>query len=60
METELKPDKETISLDYTAKGFANWTIKVKDESLTEATILRLVELDKSMREKFPINVMNQA
>ena len=51
-------EKESITLDYTAKGFANWTIRVKDDIITPETIARLAELDALMKERFKINVMN--
>ena len=60
METEqIKlQDKESINLEYTAKGFANWTIRVKDDVVSEETIKRLVTLDTIMRNRFPVNVMS--
>lgn len=51
-------EKERITLEYTAKGFANWTISVKEATITEDTIKRLKELDNKMRETFQVNVMN--
>jgi hypothetical protein len=59
MEIKTDTDKESITLDYTAKGFANWTIRVKDEVVTESTINRLIELDKMMKTKFAVNVTSQ-
>jgi hypothetical protein len=53
-----KNEKERITLEYTAKGFANWTISVKEESITTDTIKRLQALDEEMRARFKINVMN--
>ena len=50
-------EKERITLEYTAKGFANWTISLKDEVVSSVTIERLEVLDKMMREKFVQNVM---
>ena len=60
METTNTPDneKERITLDYTAKGFANWTISLKDIYITPVTLERLQILDSEMRERFKINVMN--
>jgi hypothetical protein len=51
-------EKERITLEYTAKGLANWTISVKEATITEETIKRLAELDAKMREQFQVNVMN--
>jgi hypothetical protein len=51
-------EKERITLEYTAKGLANWTISVKEATITEETIKRLAELDAKMRETFQVNVMN--
>ena len=51
-------EKERITLDYTAKGFANWTISLKDIQITKETLDRLEALDKDMRARFKINVMN--
>lgn len=53
-------EKERITLEYTAKGFANWTISVKEATVTEDTIKRLAELDSILRARFPVNVMNGA
>ena len=51
-------EKERITLDYTAKGFANWTISLKDMQITKETLDRLEALDNDMRNRFKINVMN--
>jgi hypothetical protein len=51
-------EKERITLEYTAKGLANWTISVKEATITEDTIKRLKELDAKMRDQFQVNVMN--
>ena len=51
-------EKERITLDYTAKGFANWTISLKDMQITKETLDRLEALDNDMRARFKINVMN--
>ena len=51
-------EKERITLDYTAKGFANWTISLKDMQITKDTLDRLEALDNDMRARFKINVMN--
>ena len=51
-------EKERITLDYTAKGFANWTISLKETSITTETLERLQALDNEMRNRFKINVMN--
>lgn len=51
-------EKERITLEYTAKGFANWTISVKEATINEDTIKRLAELDAKMREQFNPNVIN--
>lgn len=62
MEAELNnlnPEKERISLDYTAKGYANWNIILKEDKITDAVIERLKALDEKMRETFPNNVMSQ-
>ena len=59
-ETIKENEKERITLEYTAKGFANWTIRVKDDVISEDTIKRLVALDTIMRSRFPVNVMSTA
>jgi hypothetical protein len=51
-------EKERIVLEYTAKGFANWTISLKDLAISTHTLERLQSLDNEMRERFKINVMN--
>jgi len=51
-------EKERITLEYTAKGFANWTISLKDIEITPKTLERLQTLDNEMRTRFTINVMN--
>jgi hypothetical protein len=51
-------EKERIVLEYTAKGFANWTISLKDVVISPATLERLQTLDNEMRERFKVNVMN--
>jgi len=51
-------EKERITLEYTAKGFANWTISLKDIEITPKTLERLQALDNDMRTRFTINVMN--
>lgn len=56
-ETIKENEKERITLEYTAKGYANWTISIKELTITEDSIKRLVELDNSMRDKFKVNVM---
>ena len=55
----LNQEKERISLDYTAKGYANWNIILKEDKITDAVIERLKQLDEKMRETFPNNVMSQ-
>lgn len=61
METQdTKNEKERITLEYTAKGFANWTISVKEDIISTTTIERLGKLDDDMRARFQINVMNNA
>lgn len=50
-------EKERITLEYTAKGFANWTISLKDDLVSSTTIERLEALDKLMRDKFPQSVI---
>jgi len=57
-ETIKENEKERITLEYTAKGFANWTISVKETTITEETIKRLQALDDEMRLRFKVNVMN--
>lgn len=54
----LVPEKERISLDYTAKGFATWNITLKEDRITDEVIKRLQELDTKMRETFQKNVMS--
>jgi hypothetical protein len=56
--TTQENEKERITLDYTAKGFANWTISLKDMQITKETLDRLEALDNDMRNRFKINVMN--
>lgn len=51
-------EKERITLEYTAKGLANWTISVKEATINEDTIKRLADLDAKMKENFKVNVMN--
>jgi hypothetical protein len=60
MENEIikENEKERITLEYTAKGFANWTISVKEQTITSDTIKRLQALDEEMRARFKVNVMN--
>jgi len=61
METTIQEnEKERITLDYTAKGLANWTISLRETNITSETIERLQTLDLQMREKFKINVMSGA
>ena len=57
-DTITENEKERIVLEYTAKGFANWTISLKDVALTTVTLERLQALDNEMRSRFQINVMN--
>lgn len=57
-ETTKENEKERITLEYTAKGLANWTISVKEATINEDTIKRLADLDAKMREQFQVNVMN--
>jgi hypothetical protein len=60
METQdTKNEKERITLEYTAKGFANWTISVKEDIISTTTIERLGNLDEQMRARFTNNVMGQ-
>lgn len=61
METQdiIKTDKESLSLEYTAKGLANWTIRLKADLIDDETIKRLVDLNNVMQSKFPVNVMNR-
>ena len=59
MENQIQEnEKERITLEYTAKGFANWTISLKDQQITPETLERLQKLDKEMRQRFNVNVMN--
>jgi hypothetical protein len=60
MENENIPtnEKERIVLDYTAKGLANWSITLRDNTLTSATLERLQKIDDEMRNRFKINVMS--
>lgn len=60
METpiENKNEKERITLEYTAKGFANWTISLKEDTISSETLERLQKLDTEMKDRFKINVMN--
>ena len=58
MEQRDTQDRESISLDFTAKGLATWVIKVKEEKITAETINRLVELNELMKVKFPVNVID--
>ena len=55
-----KTEKERITLEYTAKGLANWTISVKEDIITVETIKRLQDLDEQMRARFKENVMSSA
>jgi hypothetical protein len=59
METETikENEKERITLEYTAKGYANWTISLKETNITQSTLERLKTLDDEMRAKWQINVM---
>ena len=57
-ETIQENEKERITLEYTAKGFANWTISLKDIEITPKTLERLQTLDNEMRTRFTVNVMN--
>lgn len=57
-ETLKENEKERITLEYTAKGFANWTISLKENSVTSETLKRLQVLDDEMRLRFKVNVMN--
>jgi len=60
METQTiqENEKERITLEYTAKGFANWTISLKETIINTQTLERLETIDKEMRARFTINVMN--
>jgi hypothetical protein len=52
-------EKERITLEYTAKGLANWTISVKEENMTTEIIQnRLKVLDDEMRKTYPVNVIS--
>jgi hypothetical protein len=50
--------KESIELEVTAKGLTKWTIKLREEKITNDTIKRLEDLDRELRNKFPKNVYN--
>jgi hypothetical protein len=51
--------RESVEMEVTAKGLNKWTIKLREEKITEDTLKRLLDLDQSLRTKFPKNVYNQ-
>lgn len=46
-------EKESIELNKTTKGYT-WTIKIKENALTEASAIRLEQLDQSLKNKFGV------
>lgn len=50
--------KESIELDLTAKGLYKWTIKLREEFLSVASLTRLADLSKELNKLYPNNVMN--
>ena len=55
--TEQVESKESIDLKLNAKGLYYWEIKVKELLLCDATIERLKDIEKKLKESFKNNVM---
>ena len=51
--------RESVELEVNAKGVNKWTIKWREEKITEDTLKRLLDLDTSLKVKFPKNVYTQ-
>ena len=51
--------KESIELNLTAKGLYQWTIKVRETIISDATINRLAWLNDRLKTDYPNNVMKQ-
>jgi hypothetical protein len=49
----FESNTESIALEMTAKGSYKWTIKVRSQTLLEADVQRLKDLDSKLRNDFP-------
>jgi len=50
--------KESIEMELTAKGLYKWTIKAREEKLTEETVARMKKIHDKAITDFPRNVFS--